>query len=169
MPLAAPDTAIDVTIDVTISVTNEDDPGAITLSSQAPVVGIDLTASITDPDGGVSSIGWTWSKSSDQTTWTAIAGATSSTYRPVAADVGSYLRATAAYTDSQGPGKNAQQKTDAPVVRGPIEVRVTETTLRFAEGHSVYYYVSLNTQPSSKVVIAVSSNNTDVTAWTGPR
>ncbi len=158
------DTAIDVTIDVTISVTNVDDPGAITLSSQAPVVGIDLTASITDPDGGVSSIGWTWSKSSDQTTWTAIAGATSSTYRPVAADVGSYLRATAAYTDSQGPGKNAQQKTDAPVVRGPIEVRVTETTLRFAEGHSVYYYVSLNTQPSSKVVIAVSSNNTDVTA-----
>ena len=158
------DTAIDVTIDVTISVTNEDDPGAITLSSQAPVVGIDLTASITDPDGGVSSIGWTWSKSSDQTTWTAIAGATSSTYRPVAADVGSYLRATAAYTDSQGPGKNAQQKTDAPVAAASIGVSVSETALTVAEGASATYTVVLDGQPASDVVITVTSNNSDVTA-----
>ena len=157
------DTAIDATIDVTISVTNEDDPGAITLSSQAPVVGIDLTASITDPDGGVSSIGWTWSKSSDQTTWTAIAGATSSTYRPVAADVGSYLRATAAYTDSQGSGKNAQQKTDAPVAAAQIGVTVTETTLTVAEGASATYTVVLDGQPASNVVITVTSGNTDVT------
>ena len=43
-------------------------------------------------------------------------------------------------------------------------VTVSASALSVAEGHSVYYYVSLNTQPSSKVVIAVSSNNTDVTA-----
>ena len=158
------DTAIDATIKLTISVTDVDDPGAITLSSQAPVVGIDLTASITDPDGGVSSIGWTWSKSSDQTTWTAIAGATSSTYRPVAADVGSYLRATAAYTDSQGSGKNAQQKTDAPVAAASIGVSVSETALTVAEGASATYTVVLDGQPASDVVITVTSNNSDVTA-----
>ena len=151
-------------VTLTITVTNEDDAGAITLSSQAPVVGIDLTVSITDPDGGVSSIGWTWSKSSDQTTWTAIAGATSSTYRPVAADVGSYLRATAAYTDSQGSGKNAQQKTDAPVAAAQIGVSVSETALTVAEGASATYTVVLDGQPASDVVITVSSDNTDVTA-----
>ena len=151
-------------VTLTITVTNEDDAGAITLSSQAPVVGIDLTASITDPDGGVSSIGWTWSKSSDQTTWTAIAGATSSTYRPVAADVGSYLRATAAYTDSQGSGKNAQQKTDAPVAAARIGVSVSETALTVAEGASATYTVVLDGQPASDVVITVTSNNSDVTA-----
>ena len=150
-------------VTLTITVTNEDDAGAITLSSQAPVVGIDLTASITDPDGGVSSIGWTWSKSSDQTTWTAIAGATSSTYRPVAADVGSYLRATAAYTDSQGSGKNAQQKTDAPVAAAQIGVSVSETALTVAEGASATYTVVLDGQPASDVVIEVTSNNSDVT------
>ncbi len=163
-------------VTLTITVTNEDEAGAITLSSQAPVVGIDLTASITDLDGGVSIIGWTWSKSSDQTTWTAIAGATSSTYRPVAADVGSYLRATAAYTDSQGSGKNAQQKTDAPVVAAPSGVAVTvsddetagvtvsETTLTLDEGGSATYTVVLNRQPTSDVVIGVTrSGSPDVT------
>ena len=150
-------------VTLTITVTNEDDAGAITLSSQAPVVGVDLTASVTDPDGGVSSIVWTWSKSSDQTTWTAIAGATSSTYRPVAADVGSYLRATAAYTDSQGSGKNAQQKTDAPVAAASIGVSVSETALTVAEGASATYTVVLDGQPASDVVIEVTSNNSDVT------
>ncbi len=150
-------------VTLTITVTNEDDAGAITLSSQAPVVGVDLTASVTDPDGGVSSIVWTWSKSSDQTTWTAIAGATSSTYRPVAADVGSYLRARAAYTDSQGSGKNAQQKTDAPVAAAQIGVSVSETALTVAEGASATYTVVLDGQPASDVVIEVTSNNSDVT------
>ena len=150
-------------VTLTITVTNEDDPGAMVLSSRAPVVGIDLTASITDPDGGVSSIVWTWSKSSDQTTWTAIAGATSSTYRPVAADVGSYLRATAAYTDSQGSGKNAQQKTDAPVAPATIGVSVSETALTVDEGASATYTVVLETQPTSNVVITLTSNNSDVT------
>ena len=155
-------------VTLTITVTNEDDAGAITLSSQAPVVGIDLTSGVTDPDGGVSSIVWTWSKSSDQTTWTAIAGATSSTYRPVAADVGSYLRATAAYTDSRGSGKNAQQKTDAPVAAAAqIGVTVSETALEVAEGGNSNYTVVLNNRPSSDVVIDVTaSGNTDVTVST---
>ena len=150
-------------VTLTITVTNEDDAGAITLSSRAPVVGVDLTASVTDPDGGVTNIVWTWSKSSDQTTWTAIAGATSSTYRPVAADVGSYLRATAAYTDSQGSGNSAQQKTDAPVAAASIGVSVSETALTVAEGTSATYTVVLDGQPASDVVIEVTSNNSDVT------
>ena len=151
-------------VTLTITVTDEEEAGAMALSSRAPVVGVDLTASVTDPDGGVSSIVWTWSKSSDQTTWTAIAGATSSTYRPVAADVGSYLRATATYTDSRGSGKNAQQKTDAPVAAPPVGVSVSETALTLAEGGRAAYTVVLDGQPASDVVIEVTAGgSSDVT------
>ena len=41
---------------------------------------------------------------------------------------------------------------------------VSETTLTVAEGGSATYTVRLNTQPTSDVVITVSSGNTDVTA-----
>ena len=155
-------------VSLTITVTDEDDAGAITLSSQAPIVGIDLTASITDPDGGVSNTGWTWSRSLDQTTWDAISGATSATYRPVTADVGRYLRATATYTDSQGPGKNVQQKTDAPVAAtASSSVAVSKSTLAVTEGAKGTYTVKLNAQPASDVVINVTATGSaDVTVDT---
>ena len=57
--IATDPTSLNSKATLTITASNDDVAGAITLSSQAPVVGMDLTASITDPDGGVSSIGWT--------------------------------------------------------------------------------------------------------------
>ena len=101
------DTAADDTIDVTISVTNVDEPGSIALTSVQPQVGTPLTASLSDPDGAVTSVTWTWESSSDGNTWTTIAGATTASYTPVAADLGRQLRVTAAYTDPQGAGKSA--------------------------------------------------------------
>ena len=102
-------------ITVTITVTNEDEAGAVALSSSALDVDVALTAALTDPDGGVVRVVWSWARSADQTTWTAIRGAASAAYTPVAADKGSYLRATASYTDAQGPRKSAQAATDAAV------------------------------------------------------
>ena len=40
-------------IDVTITVTNVDEPGVVTLSRTTPTVGKSLTATLSDPDGGV--------------------------------------------------------------------------------------------------------------------
>ena len=102
-------------ITVTITVTNEDEDGTVALSLSDPDVDVPLTAALTDPDGGVVRVVWSWARSADQTAWTAIRGAASAAYTPVAADKGSYLRATASYTDAQGPRKSAQAATDAAV------------------------------------------------------
>ena len=95
--------------------TNEDEPGAVALSSSEPDVDVSLIATLTDPDGGVARVVWSWERSANQTGWTAVRGAASASYTPVAADKGSYLRATASYTDGHGPRKSAQAATAAPV------------------------------------------------------
>ena len=101
------DTAVDDTIDVTISVTNVNEAGALSVPG-TPRVDSALSASLSDPDGAVTSVTWTWESSSDGgNTWTTIAGATTASYTPVAADLGRQLRVTASYTDPQGSGKSA--------------------------------------------------------------
>lgn len=60
-----------------------------------------LTATLTDPDGGVSALAWQWYRSpSSNSGWQPINGAHTRTYTPVQADLGRYLRAVAAYTDN---------------------------------------------------------------------
>ena len=100
--------------DVVITVTNANDLGKITLSSVQPKVGIDFTATLSDPDGGVKDVKWQWASADildagdcpdrDADTWTDIAKAKSDTYTPVDANVGDAvadcLLATATYTDS---------------------------------------------------------------------
>ncbi len=110
-----PDNQRDSYITVTITVTNEDEAGTVALSSSEPDVGVALTAALTDPDGGVARVSWSWERPTDQTAWTAVRGAASAAYTPVAADKGSYLRAMASYTDGHGRGKSARAATSAPV------------------------------------------------------
>ena len=115
--VTATDTSVATdTIDVTINVNNVDEPGTVTLSTTAPRRGTPVTASLDDPDGGISSPGWQWANSDDGgTTWTDLsgAGAATDTYTPQAADVGKMLQATASYADNQGPGKSARAQTGA--------------------------------------------------------
>ena len=92
---------------VTVMVTNVDEPGAVNLASQAPVVGTALTANLTDDDGEPTEMTWQWASSDAMDgTFTPIEGATSDSYIPVADDVGKHLRATVSYTDPQGSGKS---------------------------------------------------------------
>ena len=67
----------------------------------APVVGEPVTAALNVT--GATSIVWQWQSSADGATWTNIAGATSATYIPVAADAasgGKFLRAKVTFTAS---------------------------------------------------------------------
>ena len=87
------DATIDATITVTVTVTNVDEDGAVTLPAAQPQVGAELTATLTDPDGGVSGATWKWESSPDGATgWAVIEVATSDSYTPAAEDAG---RATA--------------------------------------------------------------------------
>ena len=87
---------------VEVKVANVDEDGTVTLSAVQPRVGVSLTASLTDPDGGVSDLKWQWDDG-----LTDIEGATSDTYTPTRDDLNDSLTATATYTDAQGPDKMA--------------------------------------------------------------
>ena len=86
-----------------------DQPGTVTLSTQAPMVGTEITATLTDADGMISGQMWQWEKSMDKTSWMDAtgAGATTMSYTPAAMDVGYYLRATITYTDKNRSGRMA--------------------------------------------------------------
>ena len=93
-----------------------DDDGVVTLSQSQPVEGDTVSATLTDPDSGVTGTTWQWETSPNgSTVWTNIPGATFETYTPVAADVGQFIRATASYTDTVGPGKGAESASSASV------------------------------------------------------
>ena len=103
-----------VTQTITVTVTNVDEDGEVTFGSETPTVGTAFVATLSDPDGTISGLTWTWATATarDATTWTTAAGTTSSsgvtsTYTPAAGDAGKYLRASASYTDGHGPNKSA--------------------------------------------------------------
>ncbi|MYK87896.1 MAG: hypothetical protein F4018_05870, partial [Acidobacteria bacterium] len=108
---------------VTVSVSNLDDAGVVRLSAITPSQDTPLTATLTDEDGPVSSVTWSWSSAATRTgSFTAISGATDAGYTPVAGDVGSYLKATASYTDAFGSGKSAEQVSENAVTTDPPPV-----------------------------------------------
>ena len=102
---------------VTVKVTNMNEPGTVALSSVQPRVVVPLTATLTDPDGGLSGLTWQWSRSETADgTYEDIEDATSATYTPVAGDAVDdegnearmYLKATASYTDGEDSGQSAE-------------------------------------------------------------
>ena len=91
---------------VEVKVANVDEPGTVALSAVQPRVGVPLTASLTDIDGGVTGVTWQWSNGTD------IDDATSDTYTPTSDDVGSKVTATAMYTDAHDPEKMAEAESE---------------------------------------------------------
>ena len=92
-----------------ISITpRQDQGGVVTLSQDPPDMGVPVTASLADADGGVMGEAWQWSKADTTTsTFTNISGTTSATYRPAEADLGKFLKASVSYSDALGSGKSA--------------------------------------------------------------
>ena len=120
----ASDGSIPTMREVTVNVTNVDEDGVVTLPSLQPEVDIVLTAELTDPDGLAvgNTTTWQWARSSSRTgTYTDIEGAAAAAYEPTADDVGSYLRATAAYDDGEGKYKSAAAVSTNAVRAKPYE------------------------------------------------
>ena len=144
---------------MTVTVTDVEEDGEVKLSTVAPRVAVELTASLDDSDGGVTDVTWQWWKSvsgsavtapdflgsdgsPDTTAWTKIDDAESDTYEPVKDDLGRWLIAMASYTDRRGEGKTAMGVSDNGVRvnndnRAPMfkenDVEITETTRKVAE------------------------------------
>ena len=144
---------IDDTVSVSIVVRNLDDPGSVTLSRSSPVLGRLVRATLTDPDGGIATPSWTWSRGdSAGGSFTTITGATSSTYTPVQADVGKFLKAQVGYSDRHGSGKSASATTRSAVtaIKGPpITVKLGAASYSVNEGGRVSIPVILSRSAAS--------------------
>ena len=111
---------------VTVTVTNVDEPGAVGFEPSIAEAGTAVTAEVRDPDGGVTSVTWQWSKSPAQDgTFADITTATSESYTPAMDDVGAWLRATASYTDALAAGRSAA-RTMAQAVRAARALEAPE-------------------------------------------
>ena len=97
---------------VNVTVKSVDEPGMVALSSPQPVVGVTLTATLTDPDVRLTDIVWQWQANSQN-----IVGANSASFRPRPGDVGVVLTVRVEYTDSHSR-KNALTK-DTLLVEAP--------------------------------------------------
>ena len=99
--------------------------GVVSLDSTAPVVGELLTATLADGDGSVANEAWVWESSPSQESpvWSAIDGATASSYTPLDGDAGRLLRATVSYSDGSGVGRTARSGATRRVdTRGSVTV-----------------------------------------------
>ena len=95
------DPAIDDTVELTINVNNLDEPGTLTLNPATPRVNAPVTATLDDPDGGVTEQTWQWqSASTSSGTYSNITGPTAASYTPVQGDLGKFLKPES--TDGQG-------------------------------------------------------------------
>ena len=147
---------------VAINVTNVDEPGAVTLApATAPKVGVEIIATLSDPDGGETNHAWQWESSPNGTdTWTATtSGGNTAAYTPVAGDTDNQLRATVSYTDTLGPNKTAMsaatvavtenQPPPAPNIVPQIATAGTRFSYQFdavtdPDGHTVTYSAILD-------------------------
>ena len=122
------------TQDVTVYVTNEEEGGMVALSSMSPMVGDEVTATLTDPDGGVTGEIWQWSRSMTMDgTFMDIIGATSASYTPLAGDDGYYLRVTVRYTDAYGDDMAMETTAMAVTSNRPPAFDMDSTTRTVAE------------------------------------
>ncbi|WP_419553143.1 S8 family serine peptidase [Candidatus Poriferisodalis sp.] len=121
----ASDGNTDGALTVTVTVTDVEEPGTLKLelSGSLPEVGKPLRAVLDDPDKPLTAHDWTWRRSGDRddpASWELIDGATASTYRPVAADAGHWLRVDVAYKDAHSPN----DQSEAPDKRPPAAVTI---------------------------------------------
>ena len=120
------------TLDVTISINNVEEPGTVTLSTDAPRPEAEITATLADPDNVVDgNVNWQWESSADGADpWTPIDGATGATYMVGETDRGNYLRAMAMYTDGYGPDEAVSDATANAVAGNAAPVFDAETAER---------------------------------------
>ncbi|WP_420623686.1 cadherin domain-containing protein [Candidatus Poriferisodalis sp.] len=107
--------------DVLVTVADVDELGMLVLSPPQPQVGTPLGAAVVDPDGFLAAQEWTWQRRLGGDLWGDIAGATTGSYTPVAADEGYHLRVEVSYLDGTGTGTDTMAaETAFPTRAAPI-------------------------------------------------
>ena len=103
------DSEHDAEREVDVTVTDVDDPPVLTLKPSTPRVLQLIQATLSDPDGGVRDVTWSWRRIKEDGTNSVLASTNS--YRVVLADLDHVLQCVVAYTDNNGPNKRATVST----------------------------------------------------------
>ena len=152
---------------VTVTVTDENEAGAISLDTARPGMGADLKATLTDPDDATAgTVTWQWERSTGPNAWEVIAGETTASYTPTAADTNAFLRVTATY-DEHGLDHSVQ-KVASNVVTGPLLTALRVTTdaatanpVRAMNpafgGETLHYAIGCNNNDTMRVTLRVPS------------
>ena len=86
---------------LSVFVDNVEERGEAVFSAEQPLIGSPISVSANDPDTYRAPVTWQWMRApTTESEFSVIPGATGSTYTPVEADSGHYLRAYATYIDS---------------------------------------------------------------------
>ena len=112
---------------------------------------------MTDPDGGLRTITWIWERSTNQSNWTSIEGATSRIHTPTTHDVNHYLRATASYTDAESSGQNAEAISANKVEEEPG----SNIAPQFPSSETGMRLVAENTPPGHNIGSPVEAEDAD--------
>ena len=155
--------SIDDWVAVAITVTDVEEEGTVTLSPSSPALGRAVRSTLTDPDGPdgeITPTSLTWSRGdSAGGSFTTITGATESTYTPVKADIGKFLKVQVGYSDRRGSGKSASATTRSAVTEitgPPITVKLGAASYSVNEGGRVSIPIILSRSAfSARATISV--------------
>ncbi|WP_419553073.1 cadherin domain-containing protein [Candidatus Poriferisodalis sp.] len=144
--------------DVLVTVDDVDEPGMLVLSPPQPQVGTPVGAAVVDPDGFLAAQEWTWQRRLGGGPWGDIAGATTGSYTPVAADERYRLRVEVSYLDGTGTG------TDTVAAETAYPVRAAPIALNNAPDFGddpVARSVAENSPPGTAVGATVTATDSD--------
>ena len=144
--------------DVLVTVADVDEPGMLVLSPPQPQAGTPLVAAVVDPDGFLAAQEWTWQRRLGGGPWDDIAGATTGSYTPAAADEGYHLRVEASYLDGTGTGADTvAAETAYPTRAAPV---APNNAPDFGDD-PVARSVAENSPPGTAVGAAVTATDSD--------
>ena len=157
---------------VDVKVIGVEEAGEVTLSSQEAVIGVELTATLSDSDGGVPDPArfadqkWTWHRLATaeivpmitigEAPGNEIKDATSSTYTPTSADSTSFLAAMVSYTDRTRDDENGFANTATLVLLRAVQPNAANRAPKFREGASTFRVVMEDAKPNSTATGAES-------------
>ena len=149
-------------VKLVIAVRNLEEPGDLVVVPASPVVGVAQVATLSDPDVvSADTVSWTWQRSdTNRAPWTAIDGASTNSYTPVADDDGRYLRVEVSYSDGYGDGNRLRRKL------GPVESAPDRNRPPRFKWSTVPRTVSEDAEPGSKVGGPITAVDPDGDALT---
>ena len=133
-PLGAGKTLTFATEDTVEAASTTGTPGTLALSLSQPIIGESISATLTDADNpNTTTYSWEWERSTNNSSWSTVSGATGATYTVGTADAGNYLRATLTYTDNSGAGQTATAATTRQVPIDAVYDRDYDGTINGTE------------------------------------